>query len=76
MKEPKLWIVYTLFLINTTIFLIYMVLDLLEIKVMGKLDFTFLLCYELLTLIISLELVHAIEKSKNRDKNKQQDNPM
>lgn len=59
----RLKLLYIGFVFNIIITGIYMVLDLINIKILNKLDFTLLLVYDIVTLVILTEFAF---KEKNR----------
>jgi len=55
-------ILISVFIINLLFTSIYILLDLLKIDILSKLDFTFIIIYDVVSLIILSEIVISKEK--------------
>jgi hypothetical protein len=65
-RKIKILTLYVLFVFNMSLTSIYFILDLLGKRNMNKLDFTFLLLYCVISMVIFGELLHE-EKKKTEN---------
>jgi hypothetical protein len=67
MIKTKNFILTLVFILNTLLFLAYGILDLLDINILSKLDFTLLLIYEIISFILFTEVLYEKEKPPKGD---------
>jgi hypothetical protein len=67
MRKTKNILLTLVFILNTILFLVYGILDLLDINILSKLDFTLLLVYEILSFILFTEVLYEKEKPPKGD---------
>ena len=67
MTNKKNLLLTLVFLLNTIVFIVYAILDLLDINYLSKLDFTLLLVYEIISFILFTEVLYEKEKPSKRD---------
>lgn len=56
--QIKKLILYFVFVVNVLVFSVYGILDLLNITLLGKLNFTLLLIYEIISFIFFTEILY------------------
>lgn len=59
-------VLYFVFIINLIFTSIYIALDLMGVKIIDKLDFTFLIIYDIISLVILTEFVFKKDKKSKR----------
>lgn len=69
LNHQKKWMVFLLLAINTAIFVLYVILDLLNVRIINNVDFTLLLIYIIVTFIVGTELVHERDNKNSRPNN-------
>jgi hypothetical protein len=67
MRKTKNFLLTLVFILNTILFLAYGILDLLDINILSKLDFTLLLIYEIISFILFTEVLYEKEKPPKGD---------
>lgn len=67
MRKTKNFLLVIVFVFNTILFLTYGILDLLDINILSKLDFTLLLIYEVISFILFTEVLYEKEKPPKGD---------
>jgi hypothetical protein len=67
MRKTKNFFLTLVFIFNTILFLAYGILDLLDINILSKLDFTLLLIYEIISFILFTEVLYEKEKPPKGD---------
>lgn len=67
MRKTKNFLLTLVFIFNTILFLAYGILDLLDINILSKLDFTLLLIYEIISFILFTEVLYEKENHPKGD---------